>query len=79
MLSYLIDCVLYRRPFAKFGCIWTGTETPMYGPYQILWAHKYAGFYKLICDEFLMPLYELIFLKKPKYLFDNSMDVICEY
>ena len=40
---------------------------------------KYAGFYKLICEEFFMPLYELIFLKEPNFLSDNAMEVICEY
>ena len=79
MSSYMIDCILCRNPFSKLGCIWTWTETPLSVVYQILWAHRYAGFYKLICEEFLIALYELIFLKEPNCLFDDAMDAICEY
>ena len=79
MSSSLIDCILCKHPFAKLGCIWTQTESPIYVAYQILWAHRYAGFYKLICEEFFMPLYEMIFLKEPNYLSNNSMEVINEY
>ena len=79
MSSYLIDCILCRHPFSKIGCIWTQNETLVYVSYHILWERKYAGFYKLICEEFLMPLYELIFLKEPNCLSYNSMEVIYEY
>ena len=47
--------------------------------HQILWVHKYSSFYKLICEEFLMPLYELIFLKESNCISESAMGVICEY
>ena len=64
MSSYLIDYILSRHPFPKLGCIWNKTEAPVSVAYQILWAHKYVGYYKLICEEFLIPLYWIIFLKE---------------
>ena len=79
MSSYLIDCILSRHPFSKLGCIWKRTEAPIYIAYQILWAHKYTSYYKLICEEFIIPLYWLIFLKEPNFLYDNVMEVISEY
>ena len=79
MSSYLIDCILCRNPFSKIGCIWTQTEAPVNVSYQILSAHKYVGYYKLICEEFLIPLYEIIFLKDANCLCDNTMEVIREY
>ena len=33
----------------------------------------------MICEEFLIPLYEIIFPKEPKYLSHNAMEVISEY
>ena len=77
MSSYLIDCI--RHLFSKLGYIWTQTEAPVYVAYQIFWAHKYVRFYKLIREEFFMPLYELIFLKEPNFMSDNAIEVINEY
>ena len=79
MSYYLIDCIMCRNPFSKLGYIWTQTESPICVSYQILWAHKYAGFYKLICEGFMIPLYELIFLKESNYLSNNAMEVISKY
>ena len=64
MGSYLIDCILCIHQFMKLNCTWNQTKTPFYVAYQILWAHKYSSFYKLIDKEFLMLLYELIFLEE---------------
>ena len=79
MLSYLIDCIFCRNPFSKLRCICTPTEASIYVSYQTLWDHKYVGYYKLICEEFMMPLYEIIFLKEPTFMSDNAMEVITEY
>ena len=57
MESYLIDCILCLYPFLKLNCSWNEAKTPIYTAYQILWAHKYYNFYKLIYEELLMPLH----------------------
>ena len=79
MSSYLIDYILSSHSFPNLGCIWNKTEVPIYIAYQILWSHKYTGYYKMICEEFLIPLYEIIFLREPNCLSDNAMEVISEY
>ena len=79
MGSYLIDCILCLYPFPKLNCSWNDTTTPIYVAYHILWAHKYHSFYKLICEEFMMPLLELIFLKECKCMSEGVLEVICEY
>ena len=79
MGSYLIDCNLCVHPFMKLNCTWDCTNTPIYASYQIIWAHKYSSFYKLICKEFLMPLHKLIFLKECNCMFECAMEIICEY
>ena len=79
MGSYLIDCMLFLHPFPKLNCDWDHTKTPVYATYQILWAHKYSSYYNLVCEEFLMPLYELIFVKEPNCLIQGAMEVICVY
>ena len=61
MGSYFIDCILCIHPFPKLNCDWD--PTPVYATYHILWAQKYASYYKMIREDFLMPLYELIFVK----------------
>ena len=47
--------------------------------YQIPWVDRYASYYKLICEDFLKPLYWIIFLKEPNFLSENAMAVISEY
>ena len=57
MSSFLVDCILYRHRFEKLNCIWKGGKAPIYSAYQILGAHKYHNHYKMICEEFPIPLY----------------------
>ena len=47
--------------------------------YKILWAYRYESYYMLLCEEFLIPLYWIIFLKEPNYLYRNAMVVISVY
>ena len=63
MGSYLIDCILCLHQFPKLNCDWDHTKAPVYAAYNILWDHKYASYYKMICEEFIMPLQQLIFLE----------------
>ena len=56
MGSYLIDCILCMYPFPKLTVAGTKPRHPSI-LYHILWAHKYHSFYKLICEEFMMPLH----------------------
>ena len=57
MGSYLIDCILCMYPFLKLNYRWNESKKPIYNAYQILWAHKYHNFYKIIFEELMMPLY----------------------
>ena len=79
MGSYLIDCILCLYTFLKLNCSWNESKTPIYTAYHILWAHKYHKFYKLICKELLIPLYQLIFLEECKCMSKGSLEVISEY
>ena len=79
MGSYLIDCILCLYPFSKLNCTQSEAKKPIYTAYQILWAHKYHIFYKLICEDFLMPLHQLIFLEECKCMSEGALEVICEY
>ena len=47
--------------------------------YKILWSYQYASYYMLLCEEFLIPLYWIIFLKEPNNLSRNAMVVISAY
>ena len=75
----MIEGILCLHPFEKLNCSWKEGKEPIYAAYQILWAHKYHNFYKLICEEFLMPLYQLIFLEECKCLSEGDQDIIMEY
>ena len=63
MGTFLVDCILCFHPFEKINYKWKEGKAPIYAAYQILWAHKYHSHYKLIYEEFLMPLYQLVFLE----------------
>ena len=79
MGSFFIDCILSFHPFEKLNCTWNGGKTPIYVAYQILWGHKCHNFYKLICEEFLMPLYRLIFLEECKCLSEGALESIKDF
>ena len=63
MGSYLIDYILCLYPFSKLNFSWNESKKPIYTSYQILWAHKYHNVYKIICEELLMALHQVIFLE----------------
>ena len=79
MGSYLVDCIVCLHQFPKLNCTWNYSKTPIYVAYQIQWVHKYSIFYKLIYEELLMPLYDIIFLKEFNFMFEEEMDMVCEY
>ena len=68
MGSFLVDCMLCFHLFERLNYKWKGGKAPIYTLYQILWAHKYHSHYKLICEEFLMHLCQLVFLEECKCL-----------
>ena len=79
MSSFLIDCILYRHRFEKLNCIWKGGKSPIQTSYQRLGTHKYHSHYQLICEEFLRPLYQLIFLEECPCLSEGVLESIKEY
>ena len=79
MGSFLIDCILFCHPFERIKCTWTGGKDPIYTVYQILWGHKYHNHYDLICEEFLIPLCQLIFLEEYKCLSEGALESIKEF
>ena len=79
MSSFLIDCILYRNQFEKLKCVWIEGKYPIYIAYQIMGAHKYHNNYQLICEEFIRPLYKLIFLEDFPCLSEGAVESIKEY
>ena len=79
MSSILIDCILCTQPFPNLRCMWDQDRTPVYIAYKLLWAHKYYSHYKEICEQFIMPLYTLIFLKECNCMSEEALKVIEEY
>ena len=79
MGSFLVDCILCHLPFEKLNCTWKGGKAPIYTAYQVLWAHKYHSYYKLIYEEFFIPLYRLIFLEDCMCLSEGALETIKEH
>ena len=79
MSSFLIDCILYKHRFEKLNCVWIDGKADIYIAYQILGAHKYHSHYQLICEEFINPLYKLIFLEYYPCLSEGAVESIKEY
>ena len=76
MSSFLIDCILCTQPFPTLKCQWDKTKTPVYAAYQLFWAHKYFNHYKSICEDFIMPLYRLIFLSKCDFMLEETLTIV---
>ena len=79
MGSFMINCILCFHPFEKLNWKWKEVKAPTYTAYHILWAHKYHSYCKLICEEFLMPLYQLIFLQECKCPSEGALESIREF
>jgi hypothetical protein len=79
MFSYLIDCVLAKVDFPKLGCTWDKATNPVYTAFRMMWAQNYKPSYKLICEGFIMPLYEKIFKEEPNCLSENAVEVLENY
>ena len=77
--SFFIECILCTHPFSNLNCDLDPARTPIYSTYQILWEHKYSNFYKTIREDFLLPLYELIFLKDSNCMPEGAMETASEY
>ena len=79
MSSFLIDCILYVHRFEKLNCVWIEGKDPIYVAYQMMGAHKYHNNYQLICEEFVRPIYRLIFLEYFPCLSKGAIESIKEY
>ena len=54
-------------------------KAPIYVAYQILGAHKYHNHYRLISEEFIRPLYKLMFIEDYPCLSEGVVESIKEY
>ena len=79
MSSSLIDCILCHQPFPVLQCVWDKDRMPVYAAYKPLGAHLYHSNYREVCEQFLMPLYALIFQKECDCMSEDAMQVIDEY
>ena len=79
MPSFLVDYILYHHQFEGLKCTWKGGNAPIYTVYQMLGVHKYHNHYQVICEEFLMPLYKLIFMEECICLSEGALESIREY
>ena len=79
MSSILVDCILCTQSFLALRCNWDRDRTLIYTTYKLFWAHKYHGYYKEICERFIMPLYTLIFLTECNCMSEEAFKVIEEY
>ena len=68
--SFLMDCIFYCHQFEGIKCTYKGGKSPIYTSYHMLGYHKYHDHYNMICEEFLMPLYKMIFLEECPCLFE---------
>ena len=78
MNSFLIDCILCTHQFPTLNYNWDKTKTPVYSSYHLFWAHKYHSSYKNICEDFIIPLYKLIFLTECDCMFGKTLEVVEE-
>ena len=79
MGSFLINSILFLNPFERLNYSWKEGKSPIFLAYQLLWTHKYHISYKLICEELLIPLYQLIFLSECKCMYEGAWEAIMEY
>ena len=76
MSSILVDCILCTQSFPYLKCQWDKDKSPVYDSYQLLWEHKYFSHYKNICEDFIMPLYTLIFLVECNCMSKEALNIV---
>ena len=79
MPSFLLDCILYHHRGEGLKCTWKGGNACIYTAYQMLGSHRHHNHYQVIYEEFLMPLYKLIFLEEFLCLSEGALEFIREY
>ena len=48
----------------------------MYASYKLFWDHKYYSHYKEIFENFIIPLYTLIFLAECNCMSEEALEVV---
>jgi hypothetical protein len=76
MASYLMDVICATNVFLGVNLSGHISESPVHVYCQVLWENKYKRHYAMICDQFLAPLYQLIFCKECPRLTKEAMKLI---
>ena len=72
----MLDCIFCTQSFPALKCKWDKAKSPVYDAYKLLWAHKYFNHYKSICEDFIMPLYKLIFLTECDCMLEETLNIL---
>ena len=57
---------------------WDKDRALEYTACKLFWAHKYYTYYREICENFIMPLYTLIFLEECNFMLEEAFKVMQE-
>jgi hypothetical protein len=76
MSSYLLDVVCASNCFPGMGWYWNPTSFPIHVYCFQLWEKNYRRHFYDICDNFMAPLYVMIYNQNPLRLSPKSMQVV---
>jgi hypothetical protein len=72
MTSYLLDVMCIYHTYPQIGWVWKPSDPPIHIYNKVLWEHKYCFEYQKICNNFLIPLYHLIFGYLEPFMIDKA-------
>jgi hypothetical protein len=64
MASYFLDFMCTRNIVADMNLRWHVAKLPVHVYFSMLWENGYKKSYSLICDEFIVQIYFILFKKE---------------
>jgi hypothetical protein len=76
MSLYLLDIMCSVHAYLEMGWAWKSSDPPIHVYYKILWEHKFCCEYQRICDQFFIPLFQLLFCEPAPCMPNKSHTII---
>jgi hypothetical protein len=75
MALYFLDVMCAKNIFVGMNLRWHVAELPVHVYFSVLWENRYKNSYSLICDQFIVRIYFILFKKECLRLSAMSTEV----
>jgi len=76
MDSYLLEIICARNVFSRMNLRWHTLELLVHVYFNILWENRYKKSYSLICNQFIIRIYFLLFKKECPSMLEETKRIV---